>query len=83
MEIKSINGLKISTEFEYNHILEHPFTLEIAGVTHEVKADVFTECDDDADVIDFCVMTLDDDDFYTEEQLEEMDELLTETLRPQ
>ena len=82
MKIKDINGLKIQTYYEYNHILEHPFTLEINGETHEVLADVFTECDDDGDVIDFCITTQDDDDFYTEEQLEEMDELLTETLRP-
>ena len=82
MKIKSTNGLKISREFEYNHILEHPFTLEIAGVTHEVKADVFTECDEDGDVTDFCITTLNDNEFYTDEQCESMDELLTETLRP-
>ena len=82
MRIKSTNGLKIKTDNEYNHILEHPFTLEINGETHEIKADVYTECDEDGDVTDFCIMVLDDDLFYTDEQCEEMDELLTETLRP-
>ena len=83
MKIKSTNGLNIIREFEYNHILEHPFTLEINGETQEVEADVFTECDEDGDVIDFCITTLNDDYFYTDEQCEAMDELLTETLRPQ
>ena len=82
MKIKDINGLKIDSFNEYNRILEHPFTLEINGETHEVLADVFWECDEDGEFTDFCVMALDDFGHYTDEQCEEMDELLTETLRP-
>ena len=40
------------------------------------------ECDDDGDVTDFAITLIDDDGFYTDEQTEEIEELLTETLRP-
>ena len=83
MKLLDKHNLKIKTDKEYNHILEHPFTIEMNGNTHEVFADVYIECDEDGDVLDFCITTLDDDGFYTDEQCEEIDELLTETLRPQ
>ena len=82
MKIKSTNGLKITTENEFNRILEHPFTLEINGQTHAVSADVYTECDENGDITDFCIMVSDEGVYYTLEQYEAMDELLTETLRP-
>lgn len=83
MKIVSTHDLKIKTETEFNHILEHPFSLEINGGYHEVQGDVFTQCDEDGDVIDFCITLIDDDGFYTDEQTEEIEELLTESLRPQ
>lgn len=86
MKILNTNNLKIVTDSYYNRILEHPFTLEINGQTHEVKADVYTECDSVFDVLyisDFNIHLIDDEGFYTEEQTEEIEELLTETLRPQ
>ena len=82
MKIIDTNNLKIKTENEYNHVLEHPFTLEINGERHEVEGDVYTECDDDGDVTDFVITLVDYDGFYTDEQTEEIEELLTETLRP-
>ena len=82
MKIKDTNGLKIDSFNEYNRILGHPFTLEINGETHEVLADVFWECDEDGELTDFCVMALDDFGHYTDEQLYEIDNFLTETLRP-
>lgn len=82
MKIIDTNNLKIKTENEYNHTLEHPFTIEINGERHEVEGDVYTECDDDGDVTDFVITLVDYDGFYTDEQTEEIEELLTETLRP-
>ena len=83
MKIKYTHGLFIATGLQFNHIIEHPFTLEINGQTHFVTGDIFTECDTDGDVTDFCITLVDEDGYYTDEQAEEIDELLTETLRPQ
>ncbi len=83
MKVLYTNGLKIKTDTQYNLQLEHPFNIEINGEPHEVQGDVYTECDEDGDVIDFCITLIDDDGFYTDEQTEEIEELLTESLRPQ
>lgn len=82
MKIIDTNNLKIKMDKEFNHTVDHPFTLEINGERHEVNGDVYTECDDDGDVTDFCITLVDDGGFYTDEQTEEIEELLTETLRP-
>ncbi len=85
MKIIDTNNLKIKTDSYYNRTLEHPFTLEINGERHEVLADIYTECDDVFDLLfikDFAITLIDDDGFYTDEQTEEIEELLTETLRP-
>ena len=82
MKIIDTNNLKIKTDKEYNHTVDHPFTIEVNGERHEVEGDIYTECDDDGDVTDFCITLVDDDGFYTDEQTEEIEELLTETLRP-
>ena len=85
MKIIDTNNLKIVTDSCYNRILEHPFTLEINGSTHEVLADVYTECDSVFDklfVRDFCISLINEEGFYTDEQTEEIEGLLTRSLRP-
>ena len=81
MKIKDDYGLQINTDKRYNHILEHRFDLEINGDAHEIEADVYTECDNNGEVIDFYVSLIDDDGFYTESQTEEIETFLTEKLR--
>ena len=80
MKLINDNNFKMSLDTQYNHVLEHPFTVLIYNEKHTFYCDVFAECDIDGNVISFSVSCIDEDD-YTESQLDEIDNYLTSKLK--
>jgi len=76
MELINDNNFKMSLDTQYNHTLNHSFGMVIDGELHSVCCDAFAECYEDGTVKEFYVSCI-EDDFYTDDQLEEIDEFLT------
>ena len=80
MKLINDNNFKMSLDTQYNHVLEHPFTMVINKESHVVYCDIFAECDIDGNVIAFCVSCI-EDDYYMDSQLDEIDNYLTNKLK--
>jgi hypothetical protein len=82
MKIIKDYGLKIETARQYNHVLEHSLYISSDSGVYNIEVDIFTECNNDGEVVDFDVRLIDEDRAYSDEETEEIEEYLTKTLRP-